>query len=353
MIKIKQFVPNFAKKILHEIEYQVSRSASYDYLSTDTKKVIIMLAADYGNLGDSAITYAQSLYLSEQFPGYEIIEVPLSRTYKDLKSLKRKISSEDVVTITGGGFMGTLYLGAEMQRQFIIEKFPENKIISFPQTAYFSSDKRGDKLKRKMSLLYGKHRNLTICAREEKSFTIMQELFQSNRVVLTPDIVLYLDERKPDIRRGESIAICIRDDKESLLGASSRQMIKDFMTSANYDVVEADTHIGDVVLSIDERSVELKKIWTTFASSQLVITDRLHGMIFCAITGTPCVAINNNNGKVGDVYSTWLFGLKNIVLVDGFQQDVISEYIKTLSSVNTEPLQAISFRDKFNHILKR
>lgn len=30
-----------------------------------------------------------------------------------------------------------------------------------------------------------------------------------------------------------------------------------------------------------------------FRECELVITDRIHGMIFAAITGTPCIALSN------------------------------------------------------------
>ena len=35
-----------------------------------------------------------------------------------------------------------------------------------------------------------------------------------------------------------------------------------------------------------------------FQKSELVITDRLHGMIFCYITKTPCIVMPNNNHKI-------------------------------------------------------
>ena len=39
--------------------------------------------------------------------------------------------------------------------------------------------------------------------------------------------------------------------------------------------------------------------------SKLLITDRLHGMIFAVITNTPCIAFANKSGKVKGVYN-WI-----------------------------------------------
>jgi pyruvyl transferase EpsI len=59
------------------------------------------------------------------------------------------------------------------------------------------------------------------------------------------------------------------------------------------------------VISYDMREYELEKKLDEFRSAKLVITDRLHGMIFAAITGTPCVALNNISKKVEGVYQ-WI-----------------------------------------------
>ena len=48
-----------------------------------------------------------------------------------------------------------------------------------------------------------------------------------------------------------------------------------------------------------------------FAHAELVITDRLHGMIFCAITGTPCIVINSKSPKVAGCYE-WIKNLDYI-----------------------------------------
>ena len=42
-----------------------------------------------------------------------------------------------------------------------------------------------------------------------------------------------------------------------------------------------------------------------FAASELVITDRLHGMIFAAVTETPCIVLNSRSHKIRGCYE-WL-----------------------------------------------
>lgn len=59
-----------------------------------------------------------------------------------------------------------------------------------------------------------------------------------------------------------------------------------------------------------------------------MITDRLHGMIFCAITGTPCVVINSKSPKVRDCYE-WIKDLDYIQFCDDI--DNLSAAMQTVS----------------------
>ena len=52
-----------------------------------------------------------------------------------------------------------------------------------------------------------------------------------------------------------------------------------------------------------------------FRHTELVITDRLHGMIFSAITGTPCIVINSKSPKVRGCYE-WIRHLDYIQFCD-------------------------------------
>ena len=56
-----------------------------------------------------------------------------------------------------------------------------------------------------------------------------------------------------------------------------------------------------------------------FAGAKLVITDRLHGMVFCAITGTPCIVVDSKSPKVRGCYE-WIKNLDYIRFVDDTAQ---------------------------------
>lgn len=320
--------------------------AEYADLDPNKKKVIIFLAPDYGNLGDIAIGYAQKRFLSTQFTGYELIEVPLSLTYSNTLSLKRKTNTDDIVTIIGGGNIGNLYQGIEDMRKYIISQFSGNKIILFPQTIDFTDDAQGRESLKETAKVYGRHKGLLILAREQKSYNLMQEVFPKNQVRLVPDIVLSLDESMRQDREDGKVIFCMRNDKELGISAQQRSRLVQFISKKYPKIEYRDTHIGDELLSPEEGLKELNSIWDAFRSASLVVTDRLHGMIFCAITGTPCIAINNSNGKVQGVYDLWVKRLDGVVLIQEFSEESLKNALKRVR--NTSPKNTEELTDEFN-----
>ena len=65
----------------------------------------------------------------------------------------------------------------------------------------------------------------------------------------------------------------------------------------------------------EEREQSVREKLEEFSQAELVITDRLHGMIFSAITSTPCIAMDNLSRKVSGGYE-WLKYLEYIQMVE-------------------------------------
>ena len=177
-------------------------------------RIFIFLAADYGNIGDIAITYSQEQFIKKYFSNYSVIIIPLKQTYNYFKFLSKNICCEDIITTIGGGNMGDLYYGFEIKRQFIIKHFKKNKIISFPQSISFSNTKFGIKISEKSKKIYNSHNNLVLFARDSESFIKMKELFANNQVYLVPDIVLSYKCNIERIR--DNITFCLRNDKNTI-----------------------------------------------------------------------------------------------------------------------------------------
>lgn len=285
----------------------------------------IFLAADYGNLGDVAITYAQTKFLQE-YSNYQVIEIPISKSLEGLWFVKRNIKKGDLITTVGGGNLGDMYDQIEYIRQLVVAFFPNNKIISFPQTFDFAETLSGVKALKKAQKVYNKHKDVHFIAREQTSFALMKKYFNKTKVYLTPDIVISLDKSSPQkLRKGA--VICMRKDQEKMLSEKQNTFVLKQIENRFDEILYYDTHINKDNLSVEERVAELNKIWDVFRGAELVVTDRLHGMIFCYITNTPCLVFQNNNHKVRETYD-WIKGNNNINLIKDFSEERIHDFFK-------------------------
>lgn len=344
-LKIRiEFVKNVLKIIRNNLIYLSSTSYKKIIPNNAKKNIIIFLGADYGNLGDVAITEAQIAFLKKHFPKRNIIEIPISKTFSLFKSVKKNLKKGDIITLIGGGNISDLYEGIEQQRRFIIKKLKDYPIISFPQTIYFTNTKQGEKSKKKTIKVYKTHPRLYICAREIKTYSFLKENFNESNILLIPDIVLSKTFPIPKSKyKREGIVLCIRKDKES---AISHNQLKNICSNLkDGKITFIDTQISLNKMSVNIRQSELQKVIAAIAKSQLVITDRLHGMIFCAITNTPCLAIDNSNGKVLGVYNKWLKSNSSVRIVSPYEitKETIEETIKIQKKyrVNKQQFQAI------------
>ena len=348
------------KKLLTKIlgEKNVARLKilrGYKYINyfneyKNKKKIIHILTPTHGNMGDQAIVYATNKYLKDNFSEYKLIEVYRKDIYKYFYAIKRIINKDDIIILIGGGNMGNLWIQEEIDRRFIIDSFKKNKIISMPQTISFTDDCIGKKEFNITKKIYNKNNNLTLIAREKKSYKIMKENFKKNNIILNPDTVLYLNDLFDiEFSKRKGIITCIRNDKESLLKENKHILINELKKNYN-DVYEYDTVI-DKLVSKENREKELKKMLNTFRGCKLVITDRLHGMVFAAITKTPCIVTKSLDHKVIGTYE-WIKELNYIRLVDNFDFKNIKplidelEYLKEYTKIDLNTEYFYKLKDK-------
>lgn len=311
----------------------------------DKKKIILTLTPTHGNLGDHAIAYASKKFIEDNFSDYEFIELDLNEIYDKGKALKNILGEDDIIMILGGGNMGDLYMHEEWTRRFIINEFKNVKIISLPQTISFSETKRGKREFNKTQKIYNFNENLKLIAREETSFNIMKKSFGIERVGFYPDMVLSLDKRSLVSKRN-GILMCLRSDKEGIFKSDFKENLKSELEKKYSKVSLSDTVINKSVNKFS-RNEELDRIWREISYSEVVITDRLHGMIFCAITNTPCIVLKTYNHKVVQAYK-WLENQENIILVDNTNIYSLVELVEKIKGKENY----INFSDEFNSMKK-
>lgn len=301
----------------------INRWSDYEKLFAVNRKSAFILfnSPDYSNLGDHAIALAERKFFHRLFPEIEFIEISCQQYIRENLLIRNVIQDEDILLITGGGYLGSLWLWLEDITKNIIQQYPKNKIIILPQTMYFENSVLGESEKKSLSSVLNTHTNLTIMLRDKVSYQLASDLSgNSIRKLLIPDIALSLEYEGSFERRGS--LVCIRDDKEAVgidVIHIERILEKKGIEADRFTTISAE----DVFL--DNREKHVIELLDKIRQASVVITDRLHAMILCAITNTPCVAFDNLSGKVVESYQ-WIKGNPHIVLCE--KEEQFEEYLR-------------------------
>ena len=302
------------------------------------KRSFIFLAADYGNIGDLAISAAQEKFIKENLTDYAVFPVPISKTRLWLDSIKKQVNSKDIITIIGGGNMGSLYPDIEDLRQLVIRSFPYNKIVCFPQTLDWDESQLSNKALKKIVKTYSAHSDIHIFARELITYKKLEEVFNGQKNVkigFVPDIVMSTSAKQLGVvnsSRPTGILTCLRNDKECALKAEHYAILDSAIGDTGLSITKTDTHAGGSGLSKAECNKLLSNKIQQFAEARLVITDRLHGMILCMLSGTPCLVLPNSNHKIRQTYLDWLKNHPRLIFVELENFTQVSKYIDQLLS---------------------
>lgn len=284
----------------------------------DKLSYVLLDTPEHGNIGDQAIAVAESDFIQLYIPQRELYELSYDDCKYCIKDIKSHTSvDKDIIVIHGGGFIGTLWIKEYENFIRILRNFKDYKIVVFPQTIYFGNSEQGNRLTEEFKEFLRACRDITILVRDEQSFEWADENIRGMRNVkymLVPDIVTSLQHGIKDLERKKEVLLCMRRDLEKQFDGIELSRVSAWLKLQGYTVVKTDTVINHSIDMEHRRKTVLGKL-KQFASSSLVITDRLHGMIFSAITNTPCIALDNLSGKVRGGYQ-WFQHLSYIKMLD-------------------------------------
>ncbi len=314
-------------------------------IQSTVRNIFIVGTPSHGNLGDHAIWYATRNLLQEIYTTANIVDILIEDFFVEIDAIYELIQNQDIIILQGGGNLGNCYMDDEMIRRYILLRFQKNQIILFPQTVYFTDDKKGEEELKKSMMIYNSHPNLTLMGREHASTCFLKEHFNAS-VYEAFDVVLTMSAKNVKPRKG--VLICLRNDSESSLPNSQRKEIISRIEKICPEIRITDTMDESFDWREEREERVLKKI-QEFQMAQIVITDRLHGMIFSVITGTPCIVLNNNNGKIKNCYEK-LRTLKYIQLVDDISS--IEKDFEILSECKENIFDSNSYKEQIKNIMQ-
>lgn len=283
-------------------------------MKKECRRMWLMGIPEHTNIGDSIITLAVEKFLERNLSDYEVIKVSTKEYFINKEILYDNINREDIVLITGGGFLGDLWFDGELVLD-VLKLFRHNKCIILPQSLWFIEE--SGSYRSELGKLLSSHDNVKVCFREKYSYVRAKDTFGGIEQHLIPDMALYLQNDNMHLGR-QGIALCLRSDKESILTDEDKQFVVDFLEDKKETIVHMSMHTDEFFADMEKEDIVAGKL-REISTYELVVTDTLHCMISCVITGTPCIALNNLTSKVSGVYE-WVKSLDYVRYIDTAKQ---------------------------------
>lgn len=308
------------------------------------KDAVLLMVPHHGNLGDQAIALGELKFLKEFLMNLKIIY--------NIENYTNNIHNDTIIFLHGGGNIGWTYIDEEKNRREIIEAYPNNNIIIFPQTIYFE-----DSFKEQQNMtskIYSNHSKLIIMTREKVSYGIANNLFKKNKIILSPDIVTYLDDliNKKINKRRRGALFLLRNDLEKFINNKIENKFISLIKKEYRKCEIADTSIQNLVLnSIKESKYKVSMLLKKISKYEIVVTDRLHGMIFCALTETSCIVLKNYNHKVTSSYE-WFKHLDFIKLINSHDIKELKNLIDYFKNKNTKNIYNKYYFENYYDIIR-
>ena len=284
----------------------------------------------YENIGDTLIWEGTRIFLKQI--KYKCLYNASSTTFYN-----HRLPKNSTIFLQGGGNFGDLWEGPHSFRKKIIELYPNNKIIIFPQTVWYENPENitADEI------FFANHPNVTMCARDKVSFKFMQEHFPKNKVLLVPDMAFFIDFNKfgeiNTTKKTERTLYAKRIDKElkndiwpSFISKNAE--IHDWPTFeckapkyaradyivgwlnffANIKGIKPINRLIDLIRAHFYRPQYIKDCVKFINQYDTIYSTRLHIAIASAMKGKKVYLMDNSYGKNFSFYDTWLTDLDNM-----------------------------------------
>ncbi len=333
--KRKKYIEKFMKKI--------------DIANAENKaRIFIFNKPEHGNLGDQAIGMAQRQLLKKYDKNYMVIELATEECNLMHDVIKDVLRDDDVLIIYDGGFIGTLW---EVEHESVVKALTigkNNLVILLPHVIYFNDTNYGKKLTEEFKTLIHSMDKLHLFLRDQKTydFVINTLKFDKNRSYIAPDLVAMLKVDLEEVER-KGVLFCLRTDREKIENKNLKEL-ESYIVKNNYDVTYTNTVIKNH-LDEDTREPYVIDLLKVFKQHKLLVTDRLHGMLFGLITGTPCIAFDNVSKKVSGVYNLYLKDLPTVYFYNP-NEEIDFSLVEKLMNINNHKFDSNYLQHYYDQI---
>ncbi len=295
------------------------------------KDCVLLDAPYHHNIGDVCIWEGEEKFLAD-----------VGACIKMRKSLfwtpRGDIPESTIIALHGGGSFCDSSRYAVNFRLNVIKKYPNNRIIIFPQSAWYTN----------MEVLasdikaFSEHKDVWICARDSKSYHFIKNHFTANHVLLVPDMAFYTSDAIIENYRKKTATgrkLFLRRTDEELVNSTPKALGEHWETRdwPTFDYFRLDdwalfqstrvkrvlTHLCPPASRLWENQMDkaafkyFKSLFINIGFNFLsefdeIATTRLHVMIMGTLLGKPILYMDNVTGKLSDFANTWLSDLDSV-----------------------------------------
>ena len=282
----------------------------------------------YENIGDTLIWEGTRIFLNQT--KFKCLYSASFTTF-----YHHKIPHNSLILLQGGGNFGDLWKQPHTFRKKIIELYPNNKVIIFPQTVWYENQEniKADEI------FFANHPNVTMCARDNVSFKFMQEHFPQNKILLVPDMAFFINLDKfgkINTAKTKRTLYAKRTDKElknnhwptfipnnadvhdwpTVENTAFKYMCANVIIRwlnffANTIGIKTINRIIDLIRLFFFRHQYIKDCVKFINKYDTIYSTRLHIAIASAMMGKKVYLMDNSYGKNFNFYDTWLTDIEN------------------------------------------
>lgn len=289
-----------------------------------TGDYVLVIGGYHSNIGDMLLWRGSEDFLATT--GYARLGTHSRATFP-----YREYSNSVVIVCNGGGNFGDLYRSEMEFYMELAERYPDNRIVILPQSAWYTDQSLIEADAARLS----RHRDFHIFARDQYTYDLLKGHFSANNIYLAPDMAFYIS---PDLLRPyremtptNGTLYLRRIDKEFNSATSAAipdAIVSDWPTLSKPSFRDKYTlHIMWLINSKLSRENWLRKslrsifdkiarrmvlnrypqIGAYFVGSfERIITTRLHVLILSTLLGRNVQYIDNTSGKLSAFVNTWL-----------------------------------------------
>ena len=291
------------------------------------RTVALVNFPNHGNPGDPAIWLGTRRLLADLG-----VRVGYACAWWDLDTAALRAAVGDApVLINGGGNFGDLYAGQQGTRVAVLTTLLDNPVVQLPQSIHFADPANEEAMAR----LIAAHPAFTMMVRERTAERIARErlglvpvLSPDHALALgrlerrrgpqvpilwlarrpgDPEHVPYTEPEGADVRRIEWLEGVAQDQAAwDLVGRAA--LVANAAVRRRWAAGRAG---AGVLHAVAARTYDpLARRWVRrgldlLSEAEVVVTDKLHGHVLCALLGLPHVVLDNSYGKVFGTLDAW------------------------------------------------